>query len=214
MNTLNYKQFVLGTLLIVAGTYVSWLIAPDPIQIIAAISGLLCVWLVARESIWNYPIGIVNIVALIFTFYGVKLFADFTLNIVFLILNIYGWYFWLKNRGNLKVRPTRNISKKELIVALLVVVLGTPVWGYVFDTYFGAALAYPDSFVMVASIVAQWFLSKKVIQHWYFWIAVDLVAIPIYLLKDLPLIAILYTVYLGICVNGLISWKKEMKNRK
>lgn len=205
-------QWVLGFLLIAAGTYVSWLLTPgDYVQVIAAMSGLLCVWLVARESIWNYPIGLVNIVALVITFYGVQLYADFTLNIVFFVLNVYGWYFWLKNRGSLKVRQTRDMTKKEWIISLLVVVIGTPIWGYVFDNYFGAALAYADSFVMVASLVAQWFLSKKAIQHWYFWIVVDLVAIPIYFMKDLPLIAILYTVYLGICVNGFVSWKKEMK---
>ncbi|MDF2535104.1 MAG: nicotinamide mononucleotide transporter PnuC [Bacillales bacterium] len=207
-------QWIIGIALIAAGTYVSWLLTPgDYVQIVAAISGLLCVWLVARGNILNYPIGLVNIIALIITFYGVQLYADFTLNIVFFVLNIYGWMYWLKNRGSLKVRETQNITKKELIVSLIVIVIGTPVWGYIFDNFFGAALAYPDSFVMVASLVAQWFMSRKTLQHWYFWIAVDLVAIPIYFAKDLPLIALLYIVYLGICVNGLLSWKKEMKEK-
>lgn len=205
-------QWILGIVLIFAGTYISWLISPDPVQIIAAISGLACVWLVARENIWNYPIGIINIIALIVSFYTVQLYADFTLNIIFFALNVYGWYYWLTNRGNLKVRQTRNITKAELIWSIAIIVIGTPIWGYIFDNFFGAALAYADSFVMVASLIAQWFLSKKVLQHWYFWIAVDVIAIPIYFIKDLPLIAILYIVYLGICVNGLIGWKKELKN--
>lgn len=204
-------QWILGIALIFAGTYISWLISPDPVQIVAAISGLACVWLVAKESIWNYPIGIINIVALIISFYGVQLYADFTLNIVFFVLSVYGWFYWLTNRGNLKVRQTRSITKAELIWAIAIIIVGTPIWGYIFDNFFGAALAYPDSFVMVTSLIAQWFLSKKVLQHWYFWIAVDLIAVPIYFIKDLPLIAVLYLVYLGICLNGLISWKKELK---
>lgn len=205
------KQLIIGLILVIAGTYVSWLLTPgDWIQITAAISGLICVWLNAKENIWNYPIGLINIVTLIITFYGVKLYADFTLNIIFFVLSVYGWYYWLKNRGQAKVRPTTNISKKELITSILIIVIGTPIWAVIFK-HLGAALPYPDSFIMVTSILAQWFLSKKVMQNWYFWIIVDIVAVPVYFIKDLPLIAVLYVVYLLICINGLISWKKEMK---
>lgn len=207
-------QWIFGIFLIAVGTYVSWLITPgDWVQIIAAISGLVCVWLVAKESIWNYPIGIVNIVLLIIAFFQVKLYADFTLNIVFFVLNVYGWIYWLKNRGNLKVRETRNITKKELITSIAIIVIGVPIWGYIFN-HLGAAIPYADSFVMVASIIAQWFLSKKVMQHWYFWIAVDIIAVPIYFMKALPLIGILYMVYLGICVTGFVNWEKEMKQKE
>jgi nicotinamide mononucleotide transporter len=205
------KQLIIGLVLIIAGTYVSWLITPgDWIQIVAAISGLACVWLNAKESIWNYPIGLVNIVTLIITFFGVKLYADFTLNIIFFVLNVYGWVYWLKNRGDAKVRPTTKMTKKEWITSIAIIVIGTPIWAIIFK-HLGAALPLPDSFIMVASILAQWFLSKKVFENWYFWIAVDIIAVPVYFIKDLPLIAVLYIVYLGICVNGLISWKKEMK---
>jgi nicotinamide mononucleotide transporter len=205
------KQWFFGLALLFSGTYVSWLITPgDYIQIIAAISGLVCVWLNSKENIWNYPIGLINIVTLILTFFQVKLYADFTLNIVFFLLSVYGWYYWLTNRGKAKVRPTTNITKKELIASISIIAIGTPIWALFFKQL-GAALPYPDSFIMVASIMAQWFLSKKVLQNWYFWISVDLVAIPVYFVKNLPLIAILYLVYLFICVNGLTSWKKEME---
>ncbi|MFC0187276.1 nicotinamide riboside transporter PnuC [Fictibacillus aquaticus] len=188
------------------------------IELWAAVTGLACVFLAARENIWSYPIGIINVILFMVMFYQVQLFPDVTLQIIFLVLSIYGWYVWLTGPKNVKdVRKTRGMTVKEIVVTILVLALVTPVTGWLYHEYsaavFGsdAALPFVDSFILVASILAQWFLSKKVIQTWFLWIAVDLVAVPLYFSRGLTITAVLYIFFLANAVYGYLAWRKVMK---
>ena len=57
------------------------------------------------------------------------------------------------------------------------------------------------------SLAAQWLLNIKKVQTWYFWIAADAIYVPLYFAKDLWLTAIVYSIFLGLCVAGLRSWR-------
>jgi nicotinamide mononucleotide transporter len=77
-------------------------------------TGILCVWLAAKNNIWNWPIAIVSVLIYIFIFLETKLYADMGLQVYFFIMNIYGWYFWSKQRNNPEEsRPICLITKKE-----------------------------------------------------------------------------------------------------
>lgn len=185
-----------------------WLLS---IELWAAITGLACVILAARENMWSYPIGIINVVLWIILFYQVKLYADVTLQIIFLILMAIGWYTWLTGKKNIKdVRKTREMTKKEILVSALIVIVGTPIMGYYYATWTDAALPYPDSFILVASLVAQWFLSRKVLESWVFWVLVDIVAVPLFLSRGLYITSGLYVLFLLNAFYGYFQWKKVM----
>lgn len=184
----------------------------------AAVTGLLCVFLAARENLWSYPAGIINIALFVVMFYSVQLYADMTLQFIFLGLTIYGWVVWMTGQKNQKdVRRTRKMTPLEVIVTLLIIAIGTPVMGYIYHEFstavFGkqAALPYVDSFILVTSICAQWFLSKKVIQTWHLWILVDLVAVPVYFSRGLTITAALYVLFLINAFYGYMAWRKVMK---
>ena len=67
----------------------------DPIEVAGVAFGLWSVWLTIKEKISSWPVGIVNILLFMILFFSVKLYADFGLQIVFLVLSIYGWWVWL-----------------------------------------------------------------------------------------------------------------------
>ncbi|MFC7371115.1 nicotinamide riboside transporter PnuC [Fictibacillus iocasae] len=191
------------------------------IELWAAVTGLACVFLAARENIWSYPVGIINVVLFMVMFYQVQLFPDVTLQVIFLVLTVYGWYVWLTGSKNVKaVRKTRSMTTREIVVSALVLVLLTPAAGWLYHEYsaavFGsdAVLPFVDSFILVASILAQWFLSKKVIQTWFLWIAVDLVAVPLYFSRGLTITAVLYIFFLANAVYGYLAWRHVMKKEK
>lgn len=77
--------------------------------------------------------------------------------------------------------------------------------------YTDAAVPYWDAFIAVMSLIAQWLLTKKKVESWYFWIAVDVVAIGVYLYKHLYFTTGLYTIFLVLAILGLFEWKKSFE---
>jgi nicotinamide mononucleotide transporter len=174
------------------------------------VTGGLCVWLVVREHLWNWPIGIANNVFFFVLFLQGRLFADTGLQVVYFGLGVYGWFNWLfggENRTVLKIsRTTRN----EWVVLLAALPLGT--WGLreLLIAVNGAA-PFWDSLTTVLSLAAQYLLCRKRFENWFFWIAADVVYVPLYLSRHLPLTAALYAVFLAMCLIGVREWKRSMR---
>lgn len=186
----------------------SWL---TDIQVWGAITGLLCVFLAARENVWSYPVGIINIIIFVFMFYDAKLYADVTLQGIFMILTIYGWVHWLRGpKNNKDVRKTSRLTLSQRLFLLVIVSALTAVLGSFYHYMTEAALPYQDSFILSASIVAQYLLSRKVLDTWIFWIMVNIVAVPVYWSRGLDITAVLYVVFLVNAIHGYIAWRKQM----
>ncbi|WP_223836559.1 nicotinamide riboside transporter PnuC [Paenibacillus oceani] len=175
----------------------------------ASITGLLSVWLTARANIWAWPTGLVSVVCFFYIFMDVKLYADMTLQVFFFVLSIYGWVVWLSGRGNAKVRPTTRMTGRLAIVLIVFLIAATAGWGYALDGYTDAAVPYLDAFIAVLSLIAQYLLSRKVLESWYGWIAVDVLSIGMYAYKGLDAVATLYVIFLGIAIYGLVGWRRE-----
>ena len=99
----------------------SWLIAYS--EILGTISGFVCVWLIVRQSAWNWPIGLVTNFFFLFVLAQERLYANVVLQLIFIVLGFYGWYMWLfggKNRTQLPV--SRMNPKSRVVVFFLWVV--------------------------------------------------------------------------------------------
>lgn len=181
------------------------------IEATAVVFGLACVWLTIRQNIWCWPTGLVQVTLYIAVFYQVKLYSDLILHVIYVVMQIYGWYHWLhggKSQGALLV-STLNLRGR--LAWPTVAVLGTIGWGYVMATFTDASVPYGDAFTTVASLIAQWLMARKRLESWYFWIAVDVVAIGIYWSKDLALTSGLYAVFLILATMGLFAWRKSLR---
>ena len=93
-------------------------------------------------------------------------------------------------------------------------VLGTFMWGFLMTNYTNAAVPYADAFTTVVSLIAQWLMVRKRLESWCFWLAVDLVAIGVYLYKSLYLTTGLYAVFLVLATMGYFRWKATMADKK
>src|SRR4051812_25705979 len=94
-------------------------------EIIAVITGLLCVYLAAKNNIWNWPFAILSVSIYIFIFYEARLFADMGLQFYLLAMNIYGWFYWSKKPAGDVKQPVIRLKKKEALLTALGVVLIT-----------------------------------------------------------------------------------------
>jgi nicotinamide mononucleotide transporter len=178
------------------------------LEMVATLAGLLCVWLTAKENIWCWPIGLINVGCFFFIFYEARLYADMMLQVIFFILSIQGWIIWLTKRQQADVRPTKRLTPKLGWILVVFFIVLTFVWGYMLSQFTSGSIPYLDALIATLSIFAQFLLSSKILENWYVWIVVDVLSIGMYVYKDLYSIAFLYGIFLVIAVYGLLSWKK------
>jgi nicotinamide mononucleotide transporter len=182
------------------------------LEIVAALSGLACVWLTMRQNIWCWPVGLVQILLYIFIFFEVKLYSDVGLQVVFLVLQFWGWYNWLhggRDRGELKVA---RAGLGGFLAWAGVSAAGCAALGTFMRASTDASLPYWDAAATAMSLVAQWLMTKKILESWLFWIAVDVLSVGIYLAKGLYWTAGLYAVFLCLATMGLFEWLRSYRS--
>ncbi len=182
----------------------------EVLEIIATITGIIAVAFQAKEKIIAWPFALISVAIASYIFFHSKLYSDFGLHIIYIILNIYGWMVWSQRDPSSDVASTKILSKDGLLWAILITVLGTILLGYTMGNFTDADLPFFDAFTTSGSLVAQFLLAKKYLQNWLFWLVVDIVAIPIYLYKGLYYFSFLFFVYFLICIYGYVSWKKNL----
>lgn len=172
-------------------------------------TGILCVWLAAKNNIWNWPIAIISVSIYIFIFFEGKLYADMGLQFYFFAMNAYGWYFWSRQQNNpKKERPITLISKKEILLSIGGIIVFTLTLGLLLHKNTDASFPFVDSFCTACSLIAQLFLARRVLQNWLIWIFVDIIYVSVYFAKDLYATGLMYVLYIFIAAMGYIDWKK------
>ena len=175
-------------------------------DILGFVSGVICVWLTARANVWNFPVGIVNSVILGLVFFQQRLFADASLQIVFIVLSVMGWWRWLYHRHARESSPVFQTSRREQLTLVGFGLIMTLVLWQVLVALNGAAPPI-DALITALSLCAQWQLNRRQMSSWVWWIVVDVISIPLYWSRGLPLIAALYVVFLLICLKGWWHWR-------
>ncbi|MES2945085.1 MAG: nicotinamide riboside transporter PnuC [Pseudomonadota bacterium] len=174
-------------------------------DILGFVTGVLCVWLTARVSIWNFPFGILSSAVLGLVFLQQRLFADASLQIVFIVLSVQGWVQWSGQQQGRLEAPLRPTSLREQLLLLAVAAAITLALWQVLLWLKGAAPPV-DALITALSLCAQWQLNRRQISSWAWWIVVDVISIPLFWSRDLPLIAALFGIFLLICLRGWWNW--------
>lgn len=192
----------------------TWLLEQSLLETIGVITGVLCVYLAAKNNIWNWPIALVSVGIYIVIFLEAKLYADTGLQVYFLAMNAYGWWFWSRKPADTPKVPVKRISKLEILLSLLGIALFTALIGFFLYHKTDAAFPFIDSFCTACSLVAQIFLARKVVENWLIWIFVDIIYVGVYLAKGLHLTAGMYALYIYIALMGYLAWRKEFNQQK
>jgi len=194
---------------LVAGSWLH-LLPLDFVESIGFATGAVCVWLVARENLWNWPVGLANNLFFAWLFWRTRLFADMGLQGVYLLLGVYGWWQWLRggaDHGRLTISRTRPAEWAAIVLALTA---GTWALMHLLILINGAA-PFWDSLTTTLSLCAQYLLCRKRIENWFLWILADLIYVPLYFSKGLPLTAVLYGLFIGLCLMGLRHWRSTFQ---
>lgn len=182
------------------------------LEITGVITGLLCVALAAINNIWNWPIAVVSVGIYIFIFFNAHLYADMGLQVYFMIMNFYGWYYWNQKPASEEKAPVLIVTQRELVYATIAVIVFTFILGSLLK-YTPASYPFLDSFCAACSLVGQVFLARKVLENWLIWIFVDVIYVGIYIFKHLELTAIMYGIYVILALWGYFDWRRDYKKQ-
>lgn len=170
------------------------------------------VYLAGRESILNFPVGIVSVLLYAKVFFDGKLFADSGLQIYYALLLVHGWRVWMTRKGEPSL-SVKRLSQREWLWVLGAIVVGTALLTPVLVWAKGARPLI-DTFLAVSSLVTQYLLNRKYIENWAFWIVIDLVYIPLYIDRKFYATAVLYAVFLILAAMGWQSWLRSEREEK
>jgi nicotinamide mononucleotide transporter len=180
---------------------------------VAAIAGAISVYLSAKENIWSWPTAIVNVGLYIVVFHRSGLYSDMGLQVVYLVLSIYGWYEWLHGGANRTQLTVSRATGREWLIAMPIALVFWLGLARYTSTLSGVALPYLDSALTTVSLVAQWMMTRKILENWMLWIVADIMYVPMYVYKKLPVTAALYLVFLVLAVIGLRGWWRSWRDR-
>ncbi|RYE04610.1 MAG: nicotinamide riboside transporter PnuC [Sphingobacteriaceae bacterium] len=195
-------------------TFTDWFHAQNPLEVIGVITGILCVYLAAKNIIWNWPFAIISVAVYIVIFFEAKLYADMGLQFYFLAMNSYGWYFWSRKPKTEAKVPVVKITRREIILSVFGIVLFTAVLGFLLKKGTDAAFPFIDSFCTACSLIAQVFLARKVLENWLIWVFVDAIYVIVYAAKHLHLTAGMYALYFVIAALGYRDWRRDYQLQK
>ncbi|MET8837660.1 nicotinamide riboside transporter PnuC [Micromonospora sp. NPDC004540] len=182
-------------------------------ELLGFATGVVNVWLVARQHIANWPIGIANVLLLMLLFWTAGLYADAGLQVVYVLLGLYGWWHWLvggERRSRLTVARTGRREWWALGVAGVLLTAG--LWALL-DRATDSTVPLADAVTTALSLLATYGQTRKLVESWWLWIAADLIYIPLYAYKGLWLTGGLYLIFLGLCVVGLREWRADLRRR-
>ncbi len=195
-----------------------WLLH-NKIELLGAILGILYIFFSIRQSILTWPIGLLTSILYTVVFFQSKFYADMGLQVYYVIISIYGWYFWIKgtngkNNKNEASLPVRKLSNSLLIKLIFASIIIYIILVIILLNFTDSDVPYMDSLTTALSIVATWMLAKKYIEQWLVWVFVDALSSGLYIYKSLWPTVVLFIIYTIMAALGYMEWKKDLKTQE
>jgi nicotinamide mononucleotide transporter len=179
----------------------------DWLQWAAVLFGIAEVLLARSNKIWLYPMGITSVIISIYVLFDSGLYAECLLNIYYLVMSIYGWWYWIKKR-NLPPVLISHCNRKDWTVVLLFVSVGFLLLVVLLKYYTPSTVPLWDAWVSCTAWAGMWLLAKRKVENWLLLNISNAFAIPLLLYKQLPLYAALTIFLFIVAVQGYYKWKK------
>lgn len=180
-------------------------------------TGLLYLLLEIKQHRAMWIVGFLTSFFYIFVFFSSKIYADMGLNIYYVIISIYGFWQWTRNKK--EKQPEKNSQPEEILyrhitlplfIGISFSILSIYLLLYYILHYFtDSPIPVGDAFTTAVGIVATWMLARRIIEHWIFWIIVNCVSVYLYYLRGLYPTMFLYLCYALLAGVGLYTWKKK-----
>jgi len=191
----------------------SWLLK-NWIEIAGAIISLIYLFFSIKQRIWLWPFGIMSALFYILIYFQSKLYADMGLQVYYVMISLYGWVVWSrksKSGNDEKALEVTHVSINMVpwIIIAFIILSGALYW--ILDEFTDSDVPFWDALTTAGGIVATWMLARKFIEHWLFWILLNIISIVLYIYKGLYPTTLLFVVYTTMAFVGYREWNKLLK---
>ena len=192
-----------------AVAFTAWATPVTWLELVAFVLALAMVVLNMRVNPWAWPLAIVSSLLYVALFWQSRLYGDASLQIVFALLALWGWWQWLRGTAAdgkaLQVRSLGLRGRWWLLVALAAM---WPALGLFLKTFTNTDVPWWDAFPTAASVIGQWLLGRKYIENWPTWIVVNIVSVGLFAYKGLWLTTLLYAIFIAMSCVGWRAWRR------
>lgn len=202
-----YAWFLIAVQIIV------FIFNPDSVLgFITALSGTICVLLVAKRKMSNYLFGFIQTGVAFALGLQVFLIGETGENFFYFITQFWGIANWKKNMEEDQV-ITEKFSIKHWVITGSILLVGTLFLGFIFD-YFDGTQAYADAFTLITAMVAQMLMLYRFKEQWLFWGILNCVSLIQWSIIANVSMVFLYIVLLINVTYGYVTWSKGIKNKE
>lgn len=207
------KIWLLSFTIIILGLSMYW--GDGIIGILASLTGIWCVVLVAKGKISNYYFGIANVLLYAYVAYGWKYYGEVMLNILYFFpMQFIGLYMWTRNKNKKKNDEVKAklMTNKQRFGWGIITLAGIFAYG-TFLSFIGGSMAYTDSATTVMSVIAMILMALRFTEQWVLWILVDIFSIVLWVSALMSggtdiAVLVMWIAYLVNAIYGLINWIK------
>ena len=193
------------------GQYKTYSTTETTLEIIAVIFGFLSVWFSKQNKIWVFPTGMISTSIFVYLLFKWELLGDMMINGYYFMMSVYGWYIWTRKVDETHVTPisrTTKKRKKHLFISFL-----QPYFCFLVYKFFDkwtSWVAYADTITTAIFFVGMWLMAKRKIENWIFWIAGNIISVPLYFYKGFTFTSFQYLGFTFIAIFGYLAWKKSL----
>ncbi len=183
------------------------------LEALGAAFGVVQVILSRKNNVNNYLFGIAGILIGIWIYFQHKLYADILLNLYYLIMSIYGWFYWKFGKKQ-KETPISYSTKKNYFTAISISVLCFTLMAYWLKFHTDSDVPIWDALVAAFAWGGMWLMAKRKIENWIFLNLSNLVVIPLLVYKGLYIYAGLSVFLFIMGISGYLKWRNIYNQNK
>ena len=170
------------------------------------------VLLARKNNSNNYLFGIAGISLSLYVMFFAKLYAEFTLNLYYLVMSIYGWLYWKFGKRQSETKISETTNQEKLITAGIVIGTFSLFWFFL-THYTDSDVPILDSLVSAFAWAGMWLMARRKIENWILLNVSNIIAIPLLIHKDLYLYAVLTAFLFIVAISGYLEWRKIIKSK-
>ena len=196
------------------GQYSEYSLTHTLLELFAVTMNIFSVIYAKRNSILVYPTGLIGTGIFVYILYNFSLLGDMIINFYFVLMSIYGWYYWAQRKDGEVLHNVSRTSTKEYYIILILGITSLLSIYFIYNFYdkWDSWTAYVDTITTAIFFVAMYLMARRKVESWIFWIIGDIITIPLYFYKGLTISSIQYLIFLILAILGYISWKKILNS--
>ena len=196
------------------GQYSEYTLTHTLLELFAVTMNILSVIYAKRNSILVYPTGLIGTGIFVYILYNFSLLGDMIINFYFVLMSIYGWYYWAQKKDGETLNKVSRTSTNEYYFILILGIISLVSIYFIYNYYdkWNSWTAYVDNVTTAIFFIAMYLMARRKVESWIFWIIGDMITIPLYFYKGLTISSIQYLIFLILAILGYISWKKILNN--